>query len=196
MRSFLLVSALLAISAGAAQAQPGYYEGGPRPRVGLELGFGLQAGHIACESEGDFCDGYTKAGGLNLNAAYFLSPSFGLALDLWAMARTEDNFTFTHYVNTIGIKWRPVPILTLSAGIGSAHATYDYDGVIQAQVTSGDAFAVMGAASLDLIGGRHWALSVEARFGNGFYGDDNDNGTADIVGRNVGFGVGLTFFRF
>ena len=196
MRSFLLVSALLAISAGAAQAQPQYSDGGVHARVGLELGFGLQAGEIACESEGNFCQDFTEAGGLNLNAAYFLSPSFGIALDLWAMAHTEDDFTFTHYVNTIGVKWRPVPILTLSAGVGSAHATLDYHGAFNAQVTSADAFAVMGAASLDLIGGRRWALSVEARFGNGFYGDENDNGEADVVGRNVGVGVGLTFFRF
>lgn len=196
MRTLLLVSGLVAISAGAAQAQPAYSEGGPGPRVGLELGFGLQAGHIACESEGDFCDDFTEAGGLNLNAAYFLSPTFGIALDLWGMAHTENDFTFSHYVNTIGIKWRPVPILTLSAGIGSAHATLEYDGLFEAQTTSEDAFAIMGAASLDLIRGRHWALSVEARFGNGFYGDENDNGTADIVGRNVGVGLGLTFFRF
>jgi hypothetical protein len=196
MRTLLLVSALVAISAGAAQAQSAYSEGGPGPRVGLELGFGLQAGHIACESEGDFCDDFTEAGGLNLNAAYFLSPTFGIALDLWGMAHTEDDFTFSHYVNTIGIKWRPVPILTLSAGIGSAHASLKYDGAFQAEATSEDAFAIMGAASLDLIRGRHWALSVEARFGNGFYGDANDNDTADVVGRNVGIGLGLTFFRF
>jgi hypothetical protein len=194
MRTLLLASALVAISAGAAQAQRS--EGGPDPRVGLELGFGLQAGHIACESEGDFCEDFTEAGGLNLNVSYFLSPTFGLALDLWGMAHTEDDFTFSHYVNTVGIKWRPVPILTLSAGIGSAHASLKYDGVFEAEATTEDAFAIMGAASLDLIGGRHWALSVEARFGNGFYGDDNDNGTADVVGRNVGVGLGLTFFRF
>lgn len=195
MRTLLLASALVVISAGAAQAQSSS-EGGRDPRVGLELGFGLQAGHIACESEGDFCDDFTEAGGLNLNAAYFLSPTFGIALDLWGMAHTEDDFTFSHYVNTVGIKWRPVPILTLSAGIGSAHASLKYDGVFEAEATTEDAFAIMGAASLDLIGGRHWALSVEARFGNGFYGDDNDNGTADVVGRNVGVGLGLTFFRF
>jgi hypothetical protein len=197
MRSLLLVSALLALSAGVAQAQPGYHEPGPRPRVGLELGFGLQAGQISCESEGNFCDDFTEAGGLNLNGAYFLTPSFGIALDLWAMAHSEDDFTFAHYVNTIGVKWRPVPILTLSAGVGSAHATVDYDGAFaDARYTSADAFAVMASASLDLIRGRHFALSVEARVGNGFYGDDNDNGTADIVGRNAGIGLGLTFFRF
>jgi len=192
MRSLLLVFAALSLAAGAAHAQPDV--SGPKPRVGLELGVGLQAGHISCESEGDFCDGFTEAGGLNLNLAYFLSPGFGLALDLWGMAHTEDEFTFAHYVNTIGVKWRPVPILTLSAGIGSAHASIDYDGAISAR--SENAFAIMGAASLDLIRSRSWALSVEARFGTGFYGDRNDNNTADVVGRNTGLGGTFTYFGF
>jgi hypothetical protein len=168
----------------------------PRPRVGLELAVGLQAGRIICESEGDFCNDFTEAGGLNLNASYFLTPTFGIAVDLWVMAHSEDDFTFAHYVNTAGIRWRPVPILTLSAGIGAAHATLEYDGAFQASVTSDDAFAVMAAASLDLVRARRWALSVEGRFGNGFYGDEDDNGEADVIGRNVGAGVGFAFFGF
>ena len=165
-------------------------------RIGLELAAGLQAGRIICESEGDFCNDFTEAGGLNLNASYFFSPTFGIAVDLWVMAHTEDDFTFAHYVNTIGLRWRPVPILTLAAGIGAAHATLEYDGAFQASVTSDDAFAIMAAAALDLVRARRWALSLEARFGNGFYGDEDDNGEADVIGRNVGVGVGVAFFGF
>lgn len=190
MRSLLLAS-LVVISAGTASADP------LPPRVGLELGGGLQAGKIFCESEGSFCNGFTEAGGLNLSGAYFLTPKLGLELDLWAMAHTENNFTFTHFVNTVGVKWRPIPILTLTAGVGEAHATLDYNGAIVARATSGNGFAVMGAASLDVIRSWRWALSVEARFGNGFYGDDKDHdGKADIVGRNVGLGAAITVFGF
>ena len=167
------------------------------PRRGLELGFGLQAGKIFCESEGDFCNDFTEAGGLNLNAAWFLSPTFGLTADLWEMSHRDGDFTFTHYVNTVGVKWRPVPILTLTGGIGAAHATLDYDGLFMARATSDDGFAIMGAAALDVVRSRRWALSVEARFGNGFYGEDkNDDGEPDVVGRNVGIGAGFTFFGF
>jgi hypothetical protein len=193
MRSLPLLFASLALAAGTARAQPGAYANAPPPpRVGFELGLGLQIGEVSCESEGGFCNDFTEAGGLNLNAAYFFNPSFGLSLDLWGMSHREDAFTFTHYVNTIGVKWRPLPILTLSAGIGAAHATVDFDGSFTAR--SDDGFAVMGAASLDLIRGRRWALSAEARLGAGFYGDDNDNSTADVVGRNAGIGAGVTFF--
>ena len=169
----------------------------PPKRLGLELGFGLQAGKIFCESEGNFCNDFTEAGGLNLNGSWFLSEKFGLTADLWAMSHRDGDFTFTHYVNTVGVKWRPVPILTLTAGIGAAHATLDYKGVIAARATSDDGFAIMGAAALDVVRSRRWALSVEARFGNGFYGEDkNNDGHADVIGRNVGVGAGFTFFGF
>jgi hypothetical protein len=111
------------------------------------------------------------------------------------MAHSANGFTFAHYVNTIGVKWRPFPALTLTGGVGSAHASLSSDRGALA-VSSDNGFAVMGAASLDLFRSQSWAFSVEARFGNGFYGDDNKDGKADIVGRNVGLGVGLTIFNF
>ena len=170
------VAIVAVVSVSLAHAQPGattppppvYASPSvPPARAGLEIGAGLQAGRIICESEGDFCNDFTEAGGLNLNAAYFLSPSFAIHLDLWVMAHSEDNFTFAHYINTVGVKWRPLPILTLTAGIGSAHASLDYDGFVGARYTSEDAFAIMGAITLDVVRARRWALSVEARAGNG-----------------------------
>jgi hypothetical protein len=87
-------------------------------------------------------------------------------------------------------------ILTLTGGIGTAHASIDYNGLFAARYTSEDGFAIMGAAALDLVRARRWAFSVEARVGPGFYGDEDDNGEPDIVGRNVGVGVGFTLFGF
>jgi hypothetical protein len=187
----LVAASTVTLLATTASAEP------LPPRIGLELGAGLQAGKIFCESENNFCNDFTEAGGLNLQASWFFSPSFGITGDLWAMSHRDDDFTFTHYVNTVGVKWRPVPILTLQLGIGAAHATLDYNGIIVARATSENGFAVMGAAALDVVRSRRWALSIEGRFGNGFYGEDrNNDGQADIVGRNVGLGAGLTFFGF
>lgn len=192
-----LVWLSLGVSVARADTAPSVYaDSGLPDRVGLELGVGLQGGRIFCEGQMGQCDGFTEAGGANLSAAYFLKPTLGIALDLWAMAHTEDGFTFAHYVNTVALKWRPMPILTLTAGIGEAHASLDYEGAASIGVRSDDAFAIMGAASLDLIRGNRWALSVEARFGNGFYGDDDNDGMAEVVGRNVGVGAGLTVFGF
>jgi hypothetical protein len=169
----------------------------PRPeRSGLELALGLQGGKIFCEGQMGQCDGFTEAGGGNLSLSYFFSPSLGVALDLWAMSHSDNGFTFTHYVNTVALRWRPLPIVTLSAGIGEAHASLSHDNTNLA-VESDDAFAIMGAASVDVIRGRRWALALEARFGNGFYGGDEDNdGMADIVGRNVGAGAHFAVFGF
>jgi hypothetical protein len=190
MRLAITLASLLVTTTAFAEPLP--------PRVGLELGIGLQGGKIYCEAQNGFCDNFTEAGGANLSASWFFSPTLGLTADLWAMTHREDDFTFTHYVNTIGIKWRPVPIVTLTLGVGAAHATLDYRGVLIAgRATSEDAPAIMGAASIDVIRSRRWALSVEGRFGNGFYGDDDDNdGEADIVGRNVGLGAAFSVFGF
>jgi hypothetical protein len=195
--SFVSLASLVTLFFGASIAHAGVYAESPPPeRVGLELGVGLQGGRIFCEGQMGQCDDFTEAAGGNLSVAYFLNPRLGLAVDLWAMAHSDDGFTFTHYVNTVALKWRPMPILTLTAGIGEAHASLDYDRNVQFGIASDDAFAIMGAASLDLIRGNRWALSVEARFGNGFYGDEDEDGMADIVGRNVGVGAGLSLFGF
>lgn len=196
MRSSLFVVAGLLFAAPAAFADS-YAVQQARPRVGLELGIGLQAGEVGCRSQGDFCEGFTEAGGLNLNASYFLTPGLGIGLDLWGMSHYEGNFSFNHYVNTFGIKLRPVRFLTLSAGVGMAHATIAYeDEMYSAAARSESAPAVMGAISLDLIRGNRWALSLEARVGKGFYGGDSDTGTPDVVGQNNGLGATFTFFRF
>ena len=198
MRStHLLACALSLLPITAFAQEPAPLPAPARPaRQGLELALGLQGGKIFCEGQMGQCDGFTEAGGGNLNVSYFFSPTLGVALDLWAMSHSDDGFTFTHYVNTVALRWRPLPILTLSAGIGEAHASLSHDNTNLA-VESDDAFAIMGAASIDVIRGRRWALALEARFGNGFYGRDrNDDGMADIVGRNVGAGAHLAVFGF
>jgi hypothetical protein len=186
----LFVLALPSIAAAQPEAQPA-------AREGLELAVGLNGGEIQCESAGGFCDDFTEAGGANLAASYFFSPTIGIYLDLWAMSHRDGDFTFTHYVNTVGVKVRPVPILTLTGGVGAAHATLDYQGFVNTRATSDDGAAVLLAASLDVIRARRWALAVEARAGIGFYGDDMDNnGEPDVVGRNLGLGATLHVFGF
>ena len=187
---------VLAPTLAFAQPAPGAVATVERPaRTGLELALGLQGGRIFCEGQMGQCDGFTEAGGGNLSASYFWSETLGVALDLWAMSHSDDGFTFTHFVNTVALRWRPAPIITLSFGVGEAHASLSHDST-QLSVSSGDAFAIMGAASVDVIRGRRWALALEGRFGNGFYGDDDDDGMADIIGRNVGAGAHFALFGF
>ena len=190
-----IVLSLPTVAFAQDAAPPAPFPSTDPPRQGLELALGLQGGKMFCEGQMGQCDGFTEAGGGNLTASYFFRPTLGVALDLWAMSHSDDGFTFTHYVNTVALRWRPVSIVTLSLGIGEAHASLSHDST-QLGITSDDAFAVMGAASVDVIRGRRWALALEARFGNGFYGDDDEDGMADVVGRNVGAGAHVAVFGF
>jgi opacity protein-like surface antigen len=125
-----LACAALALSALATTAAAQSAGGPPPPpaRVGWELGFGIYGGEINCENEnGDFCDGVTEAGGIDLHANYFFTPTWGAYVDVFPMFHSEDNWTFTHNIVTAGVKWRPAPIFTFTAGVGSAQARLRYE---------------------------------------------------------------------
>jgi hypothetical protein len=191
MRSTFVSCIVIGLSSVAA-AQPA--EAPPPPRTGLELGAGLWGGRLECESQNGKCNGFSEAGGINLQGSYFFSPGLGITLDVWPMAHTESEVTVEHVITTVGVKWRPVPILTLQAGIGDAHASFKYANVVVS--TTDDAAAVMAGASLDIVRGRRWALSIGVRAGSGFYGDANNDGKADVTARNIGAGAEFTLFGF
>ena len=188
MKSFAML--LLLTSTAVAETAP------MPERLGFEAGAGLYGGEINCENEnGDFCDGVTEAGGFDLHANYFFKPTFGVTLDVWPMIHREDDWTFTHTIVTVGAKFRPVPILTLTGGVGSAQARLSYRGVINIDSETETVPSVMFAAALEVVRGRNFAVDVQVRAGAGFYDDDdNGNGEADVVGRNIGFGAAATWF--
>lgn len=202
MRSLRLalpaIVALALAPAAVAHAQTPAAPAPPPPRTGWELGVGLYGGEISCENEnGDFCDGITEAGGIDLHASYFFRGSLGAYVDVWPMVHTEDRWTFTHNIVTVGVKYRPVPILTLTAGVGSAQARLRYDGVLglQAESHTDVVSAVMFAAGIEVVRGRKFAVELQGRVGVGFYSeDDNGNGEPDIKGRNIGLGAAISWF--
>jgi len=177
------IAILLAVSATASAA----------PRVGLELGGGIWGGHMECQSQNGSCDGIAAAGGANLQGRYFLNPEWGLFVDVWPMAHTENNFTVTHVISTAGVQWRPAASLTLAAGAGGANVSWSYAGIMYGESDTGG--AIMLAASYDVVRAPRWALAIEARVGAGFYGSE-PNGMASVVGRNEGVGAEFSFFGF
>lgn len=193
--AFAFVAAVPALAA-AQHAMP-HSPTGPAPRVGWEAGAGLYGGDISCENEnGNFCDGVTEAGGIDVHVNYFLSPRLGLFGDVWPMVHTDDDFTFTHNIVAFGAKYRPVPILTLGVGLGSAQARLRYKlGPLEGEAKTKVVGAFFASAAVEVLRGRKFALDVQARIGVGFYDDDdNNNGEADIKGRNVGLGAAVTWF--
>jgi hypothetical protein len=96
---------------------------------------------------------------------------------------------------TAGLKWRPAPIFTFAGGIGSAQARLRYDGIINIDSKTDTVPAIFLSAAVEVLRGKSFALDLQARLGVGFYEEDeNNNGEADIVGRNVGFGAAMTWF--
>jgi hypothetical protein len=180
--------------APAATPPPAIHAARPalEPRVGLELDIGLQAGELNCSSDGEQCDGFVEAGGIDLGATYMFTPRLGVNAQVWAMGHSRDGWTLTQVITTVGVEFRPLPILSLQAGVGHAHVGLSYDHG-DLSVTSDNAFAIMLGASFDIIRARRWVIDLQAKFGQGFYGDADDDGDADVVARNVGAGAGFTF---
>jgi hypothetical protein len=170
----------------------------PPPRVGLEGGFGLYGGDIRCRNEQNtnICNGVSEAGGIDLHLNYFFNPKLGIFGDIFPMVHDEDNFTLTHTVVSAGLKWRPAPILTFGAGIGSAQARWKFKGILNGIEAETDTVpALFLSAGIELVRGKSFAFDLQARAGIGFYEDDeNNNGEADIQGKNIGLGASLTFF--
>ena len=186
---------LVTVAAIAPVAAQPSHRSEPRPRVGLEGGFGLYGGEINCEDQsGESCGGFNEAGGIDGHLTYMFAPTIGITFDVFPMFHTEDRWTFTHNVVTVGAKWRPAPIVSLTAGLGSAQASLHYDGAIQLDSRSDTGGALLLAAGVDVVRGRNWAIDLEVRAGFGFYGDDDNDGNADIVARNLGFGAAITWF--
>ncbi len=192
--SALALSALATTAAAQAVSSP---SPPPPARVGWELGFGIYGGEINCENEnGDFCDGMTEAGGIDLHANYFFTPTWGAYVDVFPMFHSEDNWTFTHNIVTAGLKWRPAPIFTFTAGLGSAQARLRYEVAgLQGEAETEVVGAILIGGAVEVLRGRGFALDVQGRVGVGFYrDDDNGNGEADVAGRNVGVGAAITWF--
>ena len=179
-------------AAPAAAAPVPVYRSSLPERRGFELDLGLQAGNLSCSSPNGECDGFQEAGGLDVGATYMLTPKIGINGQVWAMAHSRDGWTVTQVISTIGVEFRPVPILSLQAGVGHAHASLSTDRG-NLVVGSDDAFGLSLGAGIDLVRARRWVIDVHAKFGLGFYGDSNNDGEADVVARNLGLGAGITF---
>jgi hypothetical protein len=120
-------------------------------------------------------------------------PGIGINGQVWAMGHKRDGWTIAQVISTVGVELRPVPILSIQIGVGHAHASLSTDRIGGLTVSSDDAFAVFAGVGLDVVRAPHWAIDIHAKYGQGFYGDEDDDGEADVTARNAGLGAGFTY---
>lgn len=151
------------------------------------LGLGVNLGEISCQ--GDLCDGVTEAGGVELHVGSMVGARAAVGVDLWAMAHTEDDFTLTHVIATVGMRYWLLPRLWIRGGVGLAQGRWRFDArVIELEDETEHVPAIMGAIGLELVVGRRFAMDLQLRGGTGFYDEDRTRA------RNVGAGLGFTWY--
>ena len=161
-----------------------------RSRLGFAFGFGIGGGDIVCESEEDVCDGVVEAGGINLQATYMLQQKLGVYFDFWIMAHTQDRFTLSQTITTVGAKYWLLPRLWVMAGLGGAHARATIKGPFGGTLTNrtDSVLGVMAGVGYEVLTRKSLAIDIQLRGGTGFYDDDTTKG------RNLWFGVGFTWY--
>ena len=189
--SLSIATLLFSAAPLAANAQPAA-PGGDAERKGFNFGFGIGAGNMSCESNGDneICDGATEAGGAELHIGTMLRPRLALNGEIWVMGHSEDNVTITNAITTVGITYWLAPKLWVRGGVGGAVARWNYRGPLGLNLSdeTESVPAVMGAIGYELKARPDFAIDIQLRGGTGFYKDEQ------AETHNAALGVGFTWY--
>jgi hypothetical protein len=202
IKSLLILLIVLSPAIAAAQGyySPGYRERGGfhhrmgRVAYGASLGVGFMndnGGALSCDNCGNYSP-YAVEGDFHIGA--FVAPRFALLFEgqlngqqVHAADGTTDGATVYQSAFMLAGQFWLTPILWVKGGIGIAHLSVgdDYTGG-STDVDNG--FAIMGAAGIELISTRFFALDLQARIINGSYSGVDDNITSGTVG------IGLNWY--
>lgn len=202
IKSLLILAIVCAPVVASAQ---GYYygrpQGGPLPggfhnRMGrLAWGFGVGLGGMSDSGSAitscDNCNVKPLALELDAHLGAFVGPRLALMFEGQVNSQTvhSDNFngdTFlTQGAAMFAAQFWLLPQLWIKGGIGFAHLTVDDTYFTQ---DFGTGVAVMGAAGIELLSARNFALELQARIIEGSYNSLNDNVTSGTIG------IGLSWY--
>ncbi len=198
MRAMGAASAILCTLVANASAQPA--EPPPPPplplvtappppavREGLSFGVGLTVGSLIADC--DDCSDTFEAAGLQGHAAWMIGPYFAVVGDLWVMLHTEGFLTVYQNIGTLGARLWATPRLWLQGGLGVATAGYRWSGLFaDYEDKTASSPGVMVGAGFELMHRPTFALSLEARYGTGFYSQEVGDDYV-IEGHSAGVGV-------
>jgi hypothetical protein len=190
----VLVIAFAIGAAGPAWAQPAApppapYAPEPEPTVreGLSFGVGLTVGSLVADC--DDCSETFEAGGVQGHAAWMVGPYFAIVGDLWVMVHAEGFLTVYQNLATAGARLWATPRLWLQGGLGVATAGYRWSGLFaDYEDRTASSPGIMVGAGFEVMHTRAFALSVELRYGTGFYSQEVGDDYV-IEGHSAGAGV-------
>lgn len=167
-------------TASTANGQPA------APRDGLSLGVGLTVGSLLadCRDCGD-----ALSGGVQLHAGWMVRPYLAIVGEEWLMARSDGFVTIYQNLATAGARVWATRRLWLQGGLGLATAGYRSEGFFdQPEELTAHRPGFMIGAGFEAIQRPVFALSLELRYGTGFY--SQEIGDEHVVGgHSVGLGA-------
>ena len=181
----IAVLALVLSSARVAAAQPA---AAPEETVrrGLSLGVGLTLGSLVadCPDCGD-----ALSGGVQFHAGWMPRPYLMIIGEDWLMARSDGFVTIYQNLATAGARVWATRRLWLQGGVGLATAGYRSEGLFdQPEELTAHRPGFMIGAGFEAIRRPVFALSLELRYGTGFY--SREMGTDHAMGgHSVGLGA-------
>jgi hypothetical protein len=172
--AFAIVAALLCGTASTASAQyygrPRHYYvspyGGPAYRSGLVIGGGIGFGTLSADQCGDLCGGALSLEG---HIGGMVDPRMALMFDAWTTIHPipgSDGQT-TNTLYTGALQFWPAPIVWLKGGVGLGNTQISSNSV--GTITDATAFALLGAAGVEIVQSGWFALDLQARLGHTFY---------------------------
>jgi len=193
-----LLTVLGSVSIAEAQGYPPpYYPPPPPPppphgvyRAGLVFGFSGGVGGLHSDNCGDACG---VAGMLEGHLGGMISPRAALMFEIWGAdhpwSSGGSSFETVNTFFTGAAQYWINDIFWIKGGLGLAELreTFnDYNGYYaNASDTSG--FALFGAAGVEVLQSYNFALDIQFRVGNGFYGRDSNDFSVQNYGLMVGF---------
>jgi hypothetical protein len=162
---------------GPPPPQPTY---GVVDRHGFMAGFSIGAGSMVPD-----CDGCDSESGIAVDGHLggMLSPRFALMWDGSVVAHTEDNLTLFSTVNAVAAQYWATPKVWIKGGLGFGRLSIS-DDTGDTLAESDTAASVLGAAGVEVMQSRTFALDISLRFAVTAYEDANLTNVALNVGFN------------
>lgn len=159
-----------------------------RSEIRRTFGASLGVGSLWCQREGDTCPREESgARGVTLHGGMLISSDVAALAELWLTYDDDARIRVTHGIAGLALRIWPIGHrFWIQGGFGVARGAIDYQDDV-ALTRSEFVPAVTGAAGLELISRRRFAIDLALRAGSGVY-------TEIVKVQNVTVGLGFNWY--